>query len=53
MFFGKTWYIRDTKYYFFDIIKIPATQIQRKCVKLKFCDESNLFVTIPLLHSNN
>lgn len=36
----------------FDVIKISVTQIQRKCVKLKFL-ESNSYVTIPLLHVNN
>jgi len=37
----------------FDVIKIPATHIQRKCVKLKFLDERNSYVIIPLLHFNN
>lgn len=37
----------------FDIITIPATQIQKKCVKLKFFGENNSYVTIPLLHINN
>lgn len=37
----------------FHVIQITATQIQRKCVKLKCFDQSNSFVTVPLLHINN
>ncbi|XP_070529838.1 uncharacterized protein [Cardiocondyla obscurior] len=37
----------------FNVIKIPATHIQRKCVKIKCFDKNNKYVTIPILHFNN
>ncbi|XP_071579356.1 uncharacterized protein [Temnothorax nylanderi] len=36
-----------------DIIKIPVTQIYKKCIKILLFDEVESFVTIPLLLSNN
>lgn len=36
-----------------DIIKVPATRIKRKCLKLKQYNEVDSSVVIPLLHANN
>jgi len=36
-----------------DIITIPVARIQKKCLKLKYLDEVNSYVTIPLLFTNN
>lgn len=37
----------------FNIITIPITQIQKKCLKIIYRDQDNSYVTIPLLHINN
>lgn len=37
----------------YDIITVPITEIKQKCLILKYIDEVDSYVTIPLLHTNN